>query len=130
MFKTLSLLVLTLVSLLCLTSNAEASADIRLQATMRGAARVKAVATYEERPRGNLTEQRFKVQVEGMPKNSTHIVSHNGIVLGIVTVNQFGRGALDLRVNSDNPGNVPSLPHVVAGDSVTVGALSGTFVNN
>ncbi len=131
MFKSLFVVLACLIAVCSFTTRAEASAGTRLQASMRGPGQLKAVGRYEERPRGNVTEQRFKVELQGAKPGTQFEVRVNGVVMGTITANGFGRGELDQRVNGDNPGTgVPSLPHIVAGNSITVGTLSGTFILN
>lgn len=130
MLKSLLIVLVCLSAICTFTTRAEA-ATVRLHATMRGPAQIKAVGRYEERPRGSVTEQRFKVEVQGAQPGAQLEVRVNGAVMGTIIVNTLGRGQLDQRVNGDNPGTgVPSLPHIVPGDSITVGTLSGTFILN
>ncbi|MFN0134111.1 MAG: hypothetical protein ACKVW3_16475 [Phycisphaerales bacterium] len=130
MLKSLVVAIVGLAFMFLTTGQAQAASTLKLQAVLRGSATAtKAVAKYEEKPRGNLTEQRFKVQVERATPGAQLPVFVNTTQLGMITINQFGRGQIDLRVNSDNPGtSVPSLPFMKAGDQVRVGAMTGAFV--
>ena len=127
MLKSLLVVLAAIVSIALFSPRALAATDVRLEATARAGAS-KAVSKYEERSRGGQVQQRFQVQVERMVAGSQLAVTVNGKLMGTITVNQFGRGSLDQRVGSDDPGTpVKSLPHMQAGDTVTVGTLSAVF---
>lgn len=129
MLKSLLVVLVSLVTIMSFTTRAEAATDVRLQASIRGTGQFKAVGKYEERARGSLTEQRFKVELQGGVAGTVYVVRVNGVVMGSITANTFGRGTLDQRVNGDNPGtSVPSLPHIAVGASITVGTVSGVFI--
>lgn len=131
MLKSVVVAIVGAMFLFLTTGRAEAASTLRLQANLRstGTTATKSVAKYEEKPRGSLVEQRFKVEVQNATPGAQMDVFVNTTQLGTITINQFGRGSLDLRVNGDNPGtSVPSLPFMKAGDKVRVGTMSGVFV--
>lgn len=105
---------------------------IRIEARMTaGNDLEQADAKYEERPRNGVINQRFSVEVEDFAPGAVLEVAVEGAIVGTITVNDFGMGELQLRSRVDDPGDGTPIqgdfPFLRAGDSVTVGPLSGIF---
>lgn len=107
---------------------------IRVEARLSaGNDQAQAKATYRDRARGNLLEQRFSVDVEDFAPGSELNVSVNGDFVGTIFVNDLGMGELQLRTAEfiDDPGDGTPIdtdfPRLMPGDTVTVGSLKGTF---
>lgn len=108
---------------------------IRVEARMEaGNDQSQARARYRDRVRKNTLEQRFDVEVEDFEPGTELSVSVNGDHIGIIFVNDFGVGEMQLRTGAfiDDPGDGdpidPDFPRIMPGDTVTVGPLSGSFV--
>lgn len=108
---------------------------IRVEARMEaGNDQSQARARYRDRVRKDTLEQRFDVEVEDFEPGAELSVSVNGDHIGIIFVNDFGVGEMQLRTGAfiDDPGDGdpidPDFPRIMPGDTVTVGPLSGSFV--
>ncbi len=109
--------------------------DVKLEARMSGKTLASGKAKYEERQKGNLVQQRFKVQVEDFAPGQELTIMLNGSMLGTVTANDLGVAELQFRTSAfiDDPGDGTPIggdfPPVQPGDSISVGPISGTFTS-
>lgn len=106
---------------------------VRLEARLSGKTLASGKSRYQERTRVNVVEQRFKVQVEDFAPDQTLTIMLNGEMIGTVTTNALGRAELQFRTAAfiDDPGDgdpIGEFPPIEAGDTISVGPLSGTFV--
>lgn len=102
--------------------------EVRAQLSGSGLASGK--AGYKERVRGSLLEQRFTVEVEDATPGDALTVTINGTTFGTIVVNGLGIAEMELRSVSDDPGVGPipaGFPRIQVGDTISVGALNGTF---
>lgn len=110
-----------------------ASTRVKLEVRMEsGNDQSQARARYEMRQRNGLVIQRFDVSAEDFEPGTVLDVSVKGRFVGSITINNLGIGSLELRTGSriDDPGDgspIGDFPNLQAGDSVSVGPLSGTF---
>lgn len=87
-------------------------------------------AEYERETERGITKQSFKAEIENASPNATFDVSVDGKWVGRLLTNSKGKGSLRLtsRPNDVRDVLLPSdFPSVVAGTTVTIGAVSGTF---
>lgn len=107
----------------------------KVKANLNGAGPASGKAVYRERQHGRVLEQRFSVEVEDAVPGEMMTVAVNGVVFGIIVIDDLGIGELEYRTPAfiDDPGDgdpIPDgFPTLHAGDDITVGPLSGTFVN-
>jgi hypothetical protein len=134
--KTLSVLsaaALLAVGGLSTTAVARQGGDYRVEARLRTGTQLEAKGVYRERARGSLTDQRFTVEVSGATPGDQYEVKIDGSPVAILVVNALGRAEIEFHSTMDNnPGPddqpLPSdFPHINAGQTLTVGTLSGTF---
>ncbi|MGE3109671.1 MAG: hypothetical protein AB7G11_08305 [Phycisphaerales bacterium] len=109
--------------------------EIRLVARMGSNDQFQAKGVYRERLRNAGLFQRFNVSIEDGVPGETYEISVNGLVFGTITANDLGVAELEFGTFTpdDNPGDehppVPEdFPQLRAGDTITVGNLSGVFV--
>lgn len=107
--------------------------EYRLRANM-AAGRASGKSVYRERLRNNVLQQRWNVEIEDLAANTTFDVLVNGNLFGTITTNNLGTAELEFAtfIVDNNPHDeeppIPTdFPHLVAGDTITVGPLSGTF---
>ncbi len=109
------------------------SNSFRVRANLSGMTLASGSADYRERQRGNVLEQRFSVEVEDFAPDTELAVQVNGMLFGTIITDALGGGELQFRTAQfiDDPGDGTPLPtdfpHIAAGDSITVGPISGTF---
>jgi len=136
MLKNVLLAVLSAAMLFAVVAPTQAAAkrdDLRLRARMSGATLMSGKADYRERTRDNTLEQRFSVEVEDATPGETLEVRVNGALFGTITADDFGVAELQFRTAQfiDDPGDgtpIPTdFPRLAAGDTVTVGPISGAF---
>ena len=137
MIRILSSLALVIAAALSLTITTQALAangDYRVEARLRTGTPLEAKGSYRERIVGNTLRQRFTVELNGAVPGSQHEVRINGNVFTTITANALGHAEVQFAstVVDDNPGdNKPPLPtdfpRINAGDTLSVGALSGNF---
>ena len=131
-----SLLAIVFAALLAAQVNAGGQNNYRLRANLTGPGLASGKAVYRERQRNNITEQRFSIEVEDATPGTIMTVAVNGTTVGMIVINDLGVGELEYRTPQfiDDPGDgdpIPDgFPHLIAGDAVTVGPLSGEFVSN
>lgn len=138
MFKKFSILVCALAALLSFSFSPQAKAqgggDYRV--TARGGARDQAQikGVYRERTLTTGLQQRFNVSVEDFAPNTRYEIRINGNLFGMITTSALGTAELEFRtfVVDDTPGDdhppIPTdFPHLVAGDTITVGTVTATF---
>lgn len=107
--------------------------QIRIEGRLSGKGLASGKATYRDRFRAGLLEQRFKVNVEDMAANTDVPVAINGDAFAIITTNALGAGEFQYRTAQfiDDPGDgspLPSdFPRLSAGTTVTAGPLSGVM---
>lgn len=108
-----------------------AADEIRIEAKAGEKDGAKFKSRYRERITSTTVRQAFKVQVEGLESNSEAPVSVNGIFVANIIVDGLGRGEFQFSAGDDNPGGEQPLPNgfprLRAGDTVTVGTMSGVF---
>lgn len=109
-------------------------AQIRIQGRLTAAKTLASgKATYRDRFRNGLLEQRFKVNVEDMAPGVDVPISINGEPFAIVTTNSLGAGEFQFRTTQfiDDPGDgspLPSdFPRLTAGTTVSAGPISGVM---
>lgn len=88
-------------------------------------------ATYKERSRGSMLEQRFSLELEHATPGTSLPVAVNGIPFATLVADELGRAELELRNLTDDPGVgplPPGFPRIHPGDVLTVGGLTGSFV--
>lgn len=105
---------------------------IRLQARMTsGNDLSQAKSVYQERVVGGSLNVRFKVEAEDFTPGADLPVAINGQLVGTAIVNDLGVAEIQFRSVVDAPGDgqpLPSgFPRIKAGDSISVGSLTGTF---
>lgn len=129
-------LVVALAATLTITTPAQAAGGwaIRLEARMRTGTPLEAKGDYRERMVGTTLVQKFAVELRGGTPNSTYEVRVNGNLFGTITTDALGSAKIEVvtQTPDDNPhDNDPPIPQdfprLIAGDSITVGALSGVF---
>lgn len=101
------------------------------RANLSGAGLASGKAVYKERLRGALLEQRFSVEVEDAAPGDVLEVAVNGVAFGMIVVNGLGIAELEWRNVTNDPGVgplPPGFPRIQGGETITVGALSGTFI--
>lgn len=131
--RKLSLTVLAFVASLAFGSTAFAEWTHRATTRLFGPSPMKGHASYLERPRDGTMERRFKVEIQNAIPLTTFQVKVNGVSVGSITANSFGKGKLQLRTPQfiDSPGDglpMPDdFPHLDTNDMVVVGKLSGSF---
>ncbi len=69
--------------------------------------------------------ERFRVRVRALAPFTTYAVDINGVVVGMLTTDEDGRG--ELRYDSSDGNFPPDFPFIQAGDVVSVGPVSGVF---
>ena len=105
----------------------------RVRTNLTGATIASGKAVYRERVRGNgQIEQRFSIEVEDANPGTVMAVAVNGVMFGMIVINDLGIGELEYRTPAfnDDPNVDPipdNFPHLIVGDSVTVGLLAGVF---
>jgi len=131
-----SLLAIVIAALWAAQVNAGGNNNYRVRANLTGVGLASGQAVYRERQRNNIIEQRFSIEVEDAVPGTIMTVAVNGTVMGMIVINDLGVGELEYRTPQfiDDPGDgdpIPDgFPQLLAGDSVTVGTLSGTFAQN
>lgn len=139
MFKKFSILVCALAALFSFSFTPQAKAqggggDYRVVARggSRDAAQIKGV--YRERAFTAGLQQRFNVSVEDFAPNTRYEIRINGNLFGTITTSALGTAELEFRtfVVDDTPGDdhppIPTdFPHLVAGDTISVGSVTATF---
>lgn len=100
----------------------------KLEARMRGGSNLAAKAAYVNEQNGTRSRQKFTVEVQGAQPGAAFGVTVNGNAIGVITADGLGRGKLDLVQGGDNPGQ-SAIPAMNAGDTVAVGAMSGTLAS-
>lgn len=100
--------------------------EVRFRAIARGR-EGKAKGDYRERSRRGDTVRRIQVQIERATPGAEYPVLLNGTQIGTIVVNDFGRGKFARQTVTDDPGKQGDVPQVHAGDTLTVGPLSGSF---
>lgn len=98
----------------------------KLEARMRGGPNLASKAAYVSEQNGTRSRQKFTVELQGAQPGASFGVTVNGNAIGVITADALGRGKLDLVQGGDNPGQ-SAIPAMNAGDTVTVGAMSGTL---
>lgn len=102
--------------------------DYRVRARMAGAGTLASgKADYRERTRGNVVSKRFNVEIEDAAPETSYEVRIDGTLFGTITTD--GLGFAQLEFGGDNAGGpLPGdFPHLVVGQTVSVGPVSGTF---
>ncbi|MBY0311748.1 MAG: hypothetical protein K2W85_06745 [Phycisphaerales bacterium] len=118
-----------------------ANGDYRVQARIRTGTPLEAKGVYRERLVNSLTgqvlRQRFTVEINGATPSTQYEVKLNGTTVSLITTDALGHAEIQFStvVPDNNPGdNKPPLPtdfpHINAGDTLTVGTLTGTFRAN
>lgn len=109
--------------------------EVRLIARMGANDQFQAKGVYRERFRNGGLVQRFNVEIEDGVPGQTYEITVNGMVFGTITANDLGTAELEFGTFTpdDNPGDehppIPQdFPQLQAGDTITVGNLSGVFV--
>ena len=103
-----------------------------MQAQLSGPTLASGKSEYRERTNNGRLEQRFKVDVEDAEPGSMMMVELNGELVGIIVISPLGFGELEYRSDPE-PGESDPIPSgfgVFAGDTITVGPLSGTYEND
>ena len=105
--------------------------SLRLRAKLRAPSDfgdVSGHAKYRERDNGR---RRFSAEIEGMIPGDRFEVVVDGVTVGVVTVDSFGVGELELDTNlepGDDEGPLPGgFPGLRGGELVEIGPLSGTL---
>ncbi len=97
----------------------------RLEARFSGPG-VQAKAAYVQETRNRGTRLKLTVEVQNAQPGAEFPVTADGIGVGTIRINGFGRGKLDLQSGGDDP-KQSKVPVLTAGDIVTVGTASGTL---
>lgn len=84
-------------------------------------------AKYRERSRRGAITARLDIEVEDAQPNTTYAVSVNGVEVGSITTNGLGGGEITFRNPSDDPGDLPNVPAIKAGDVIAVGPVAGSM---
>lgn len=105
---------------------------VRLQARMTaGNDQAQAKSVYQERTIGGSMTVRFKVEAEDFAPGTDLPVSINGNLIGTAIVNDLGVAEIQFRTIVDEPGDGQPLPNgfprIQAGDTISVGSLSGVY---
>jgi hypothetical protein len=80
---------------------------------------------YEQEPEGGGVERKFRVEAFGATEGQVLNVVVDGINVGSITADSFGRGSLLLQDGTGSP--LPmNFPTIQAGITISVGAASGT----
>jgi hypothetical protein len=123
------------ISMLAATADAQAG-SYRVRARLSaGNDLVQAKSEYRERQRATLLEKRFKVEIEDAAPGDAFDIAINGVQYGTIFANDLGVAELNFRNIVDNNPSDPNennpfpdnFPRIVAGDTITVGTLTGTF---
>jgi hypothetical protein len=118
-------------AILAVHASASASPDFRSIARLFGPTPLRGKAVYEERDHGGTLEQRFKVELQNGIPGKQYTVRVNGDNVGSITINNLGRGKLQLRTAQfiDDPSDglpIPNgFPRLDTGAIVTAGPLAG-----
>jgi hypothetical protein len=108
-----------------------AARDYRVRARLRAQGSVASgKADYRERNRNGGLAQRFNVEVERAGADTTLEIRVNGNLFGTITTDATGRAELEFGDNDGSPAVPGGFPHLVAGNTVSVGTLTGTFQND
>lgn len=107
------------------------SGDLRLRAALGGGDAPQAKSEYRERMRNGTLEVRWKVSLEDFEPGVDVPVAVNGTFVGNIIPNALGAGVIQFRTSVDDPGDGNPLPdgfpRLQAGDTVSVGPLTGTY---
>ncbi|HPO92768.1 MAG TPA: hypothetical protein PL072_04775 [Phycisphaerales bacterium] len=127
-------IVVAAMSLIAQPAQAAGGWNLRLLARMRTGTPLEAKGDYRERLSGAVLIQKFNVEINGAAPNETLEVRINGNLFGTVTTNALGTAKIELVTQTvdDNPNDeeapIPQdFPRLNAGDTISVGSLSGTF---
>lgn len=108
--------------------DAAAGRDYRVRARLTAAGSVASgKADYRERVRGAALQQRFNVEVERAAPDTTLEIRVNGNLFGTITTDATGFAELEFGDNDGSPAVPGGFPHLVAGDTASVGNLTGSF---
>jgi hypothetical protein len=112
-------------------ADASARRDYRVRARLRGQGTVASgKADYRERNRGGALQQRFNVEIERAAAETTYEIRVNGNLFGTITTDTRGFAELEFGDNDGSPALPGGFPHLVAGNTASVGPISGTFQND
>ncbi len=115
------------------------STEVRLLAFMRNSsnAQQKLKSVYRERtvnsrpvyygPVISSSAQKIETQVDALDPNTSYDILLNGTKLGSVTTDGAGNAKIEFESGVSARRNLADIPHLKAGDTITVGPLSTTF---
>ncbi|MGD9690426.1 MAG: hypothetical protein AB7K52_11865 [Phycisphaerales bacterium] len=102
--------------------------DYRVRARMSGTGTLASgKADYRERNRGGAIQQRFNVEIEDATPDTTYEVRIDGNLFGTITTDGLGFAEIEFGDNDGSPAVPGGFPHLVAGQMVSVGPISGSF---
>lgn len=103
-------------------------ADYRIRARLTGQGTpASGKSDYRERTRGGVTNVRWSVEIEDAEPETTYEVRIDGSLFGTITTDGLGFAELEFGDNNGGPAVPGGFPHLVAGQVVSVGPISGTF---